>query len=238
MAKHYVFDVDGTLTPSRQKMDEEFFAWFDDFCSDNSVHFVTGSDYSKTVEQLSEYLCEKVETVYNCSGNDVWSKGKNIRTSDWKLDSFTREWLDKKLAESKFSLRTGNHIEERPGSVNFSIVGRNATLSERKLYVDFDTQTNERKNLTAEFNYIFGEESKGLTAQVGGDTGLDIYPIGNDKSQILSDFRDKDEIIFFGDKMDIGGNDYPLAAEIYNQARGGSHHVSGWQETWELLKSI
>ena len=41
-------------------------------------------------------------------------------------------------------MRSGKHIEERPGLVNFSVVGRNATFGERKLYIEYD------KNLVKE----------------------------------------------------------------------------------------
>jgi len=44
MKTHYIFDVDGTLTPSRQKMDEDFSRFFLHFCTMNSVYLVTGSD--------------------------------------------------------------------------------------------------------------------------------------------------------------------------------------------------
>ena len=40
----FIFDVDGTLTPSRQHIDLGFEKYFMDFCEDNEVYFVTGSD--------------------------------------------------------------------------------------------------------------------------------------------------------------------------------------------------
>ena len=33
----FVFDVDGTLTPSRQKIDAEFAAWFEHFATHHAV---------------------------------------------------------------------------------------------------------------------------------------------------------------------------------------------------------
>ena len=36
----FVFDVDGTLTPSRGKIDPEFKQFFDEFCVKNNVYFV------------------------------------------------------------------------------------------------------------------------------------------------------------------------------------------------------
>ena len=127
----FVFDVDGTLTPSRGKMDYEFKAFFNTFCLVNDVYLVTGSDKEKTVEQIGEtYNLAKV--VYNCSGNDVYSAGVNVRSKDWTAPKELMDLMHGWLQASSFPLRTGNHIEERPGCVNFSIVGRNATLGERK----------------------------------------------------------------------------------------------------------
>ena len=51
---YFIFDVDGTLTPSRGKMDYEFKLWFLNFIKQNPVALVTGSDLQKTVEQLGE----------------------------------------------------------------------------------------------------------------------------------------------------------------------------------------
>ncbi len=74
-----------------------------------------------------------------------------------------------------------------------------------------------------------------LAITLGGQTGIDIGPLGSDKSQILRDFDDDDELHFFGDKMDEGGNDYSLAEAV--KKRGGYvYHVSDYLETMELLK--
>ena len=43
----FVFDVDGTLTPSRGLIDMEFQKYFMDFCEDNFVYLITGSDRQK-----------------------------------------------------------------------------------------------------------------------------------------------------------------------------------------------
>ena len=48
-----------------------------------------------------------------------------------------------------------------------------------------------------------------LNVQIGGQTGLDISD--SDKSQIIKYFNYRDEIHFFGDMMEEGQNDYPLA---------------------------
>ena len=224
----FVFDVDGTLTPSRGLIDLEFKMFFNTFCLTNDVYLVTGSDKPKTVEQIGETfnLCKR---VYNCSGNEVWEKDTLVRRNDWTLPSEAHEWLTEQLTTSAFSLRTGLHFEHRPGMCNFSIVGRNATSEQRKQYVDWDNAYDERNLIADKFNQLFPD----ITATVGGETGIDIAPKGMDKSQILGDFNKDDNIYFFGDRMDEGGNDYPLA-QLVKYPR----HVRDWQHTWEWLSCL
>ena len=229
----FIFDVDGTLTPSRQKMDEEFSKFFFDFCTENKVYLVTGSDKDKTVEQVGNVIYGLARRAYNCSGADVYESSKNIRRSDWKLPNSAKTFLLDKLEESEFPLRTGLHIEERPGMINFSVVGRNATIGERKLYAKYDSKHNER-NIIAD---LFNKKFPNMKATVGGETGLDIAPHGSDKSQILSDFDKDDSILFFGDRCDPAGNDFPIAEALkQNFKRSKIYHVNDWKETFRILR--
>jgi len=232
--KKFIFDVDGTLTPSRGQIDLEFKMFFNTFCLTNDVYLVTGSDKPKTVEQISEATYNLAKRVYNCSGSEVWEGSKQIKVDDWKLPRDARIWLQDKLEESSFPLRTGLHIEERSGMVNFSVVGRNATMGERKLYVKHDIENNER-NLIAE---LFEERFPKIQAKVGGETGIDIFPLGSDKSQILVDFDPNDELHFFGDAMHPAGNDYPLKKIMLDNDLGICYNVRDYVHTWELLKTL
>ena len=224
----FIFDVDGTLTPSRGVMDINFRAFFNTFCLVNDVYLVTGSDKAKTIEQITEPTYNLCKRVYNCNGNDVWEGDVNVHTNDWKLLGRPHEWLAEQLTQSDFPVRTGLHFEHRPGMVNFSIVGRNATHEQRQHYVKWDRERDERKNITAWFNQIFTD----LEAKVGGETGIDISPKGLNKSQIIKDFDlNKDEIWFFGDAMYEGGNDRPLADVVQH-----TREVTGWKQTMEYLE--
>ena len=229
----FLFDVDGTLTPSRKKIDKEFSKFFSNFCKKNDVYLVTGSDRDKTVEQLGKTLYNKSKRVYNCSGNSVWEKENNIHTSDWECPFLLSSYLELELNASQFTLKTGKHIEERPGCINFSILGRNATFPERGQYVAWDQKTEERDKLAHNIRRLFPD----LSVTVGGETGLDIAPKGHDKSQILQDFETHDTITFFGDKTFVGGNDYSIAHAIITNDRGTVHQVSDYKETWNILKS-
>ena len=224
----YLFDVDGTLTPSRGVMDEDFQEWFINFCNNNYVALVTGSDKPKTVEQVGEVVYNACSRVYNCSGNDVYEKDKTIRFNDWKLPEEAEHFLERKLSNSKYLTKTGLHIEHRTGLVNFSIVGRNAGTLQRKEYYKWDNIVNERANIAEEFNMTFPT----LEANVGGETGIDIFEKGKNKSQVLEDY-DISEIKFYGDRTAPAGNDYPIAINLQPHQ---VYAVTDWQHCWELLK--
>ena len=229
----FLFDVDGTLTPSRQKIDREFSKFFSKFCKDNDVFLVTGSDKKKTVEQLGKTLYNKAKRVYNCSGNEVYEKNACKYKSEWVLPDNLRSYLELELNASKFELRTGTHIEERPGCVNFSILGRGATKEQRDEYIKYDMSCEERVRIAGDLRRLFPD----ISITVGGETGIDIAPKGHDKSQILQDFETHDTITFFGDKTFAGGNDYSIAHAIITNKRGTVHQVSNYNDTWEILKT-
>ncbi len=50
--KKFIFDVDGTLTPSRKQIHPGFSAEFLIFCCKFDTYLVTGSDKDKTIEQV------------------------------------------------------------------------------------------------------------------------------------------------------------------------------------------
>ena len=61
--KKYIFDVDGTLTPSRSKIDLQFYRWFKDFATNHEVYLVTGSDREKTIEQITPEIYNLAKRV-------------------------------------------------------------------------------------------------------------------------------------------------------------------------------
>ena len=76
-----------------------------------------------------------------------------------------------------------------------------------------------------------------IQAVVGGETGIDIFPYGKDKAQIVNDFNElEDTLHFFGDRMDPAGNDYPLKKIIIDNDLGMCYNVKDWKHTWKLLK--
>lgn len=223
---NYVFDVDGTLTPSREKIDSEFKTFFLNFCKNNPVYLVTGSDYVKTEEQLGRTICNTVEGVYNCSGNVLTKRGIEVYRNDFDMTDSEHAALKNELYHSGFAVRTGNHIEKRIGAVNFSIVGRNASKADRQAYMMWDNATDERNTICKRLNSMFTR----LECVVGGETGIDIFIKGKDKAQVAEHVR---PFVFFGDKCAVGGNDHTLFMKADN-----AYFVHDWEETYRILKGF
>tara|TARA_E500000178_G_scaffold354420_1_gene423304 strand:+ start:3353 stop:4060 length:708 start_codon:yes stop_codon:yes gene_type:complete len=235
MSEVFVFDVDGTLTDSRKTIDPEFKSFMMEFTETNDVFLVTGSDRQKTFEQLGFEFYEAVNGVWQCNGNEYWEGSRRAEKNDFTMDYEFKKFLIDKVANSRYPIKTGGHIEERVGMVNFSIVGRGATLEQRAEYYKWDKKYYERSLLCSEIN----NEYPHLIAQSGGMISIDIAPRGNTKSQVADILNKKyGHIHFFGDKMDFGGNDYPLATTIELGHMGTNYPVSSWQETWEVLKQL
>lgn len=230
MKQTFLFDVDGTLTPSRGKIDSEFYSFLKEWCKNKTVYFVTGSDYVKTYEQVGD-LCELVTGVYNCAGNALYQQGNLKFQNNFALTEEQKRFLTQKMEESQFPLRTGVHIEERVGLTNFSVVGRGATQTQRKQYHEFDLQTKERYNISSEFAKTFPE----LEATVAGETGIDIYPVGLDKSQILKQLTEP--FVFFGDRTEVGGNDHTIYRAITSDRNNVGWRVNDWKNTFTILRT-
>ena len=158
---------------------------------------------------------------------------KNVYRDDWELPEEVERFLQDELDFSQFPIRNGNHIERRPGGINFSILGRDSNpMLGRKEYIKWDKETLERVTIQERLKTHFPK----LSIQVGGQTGLDIS--NGDKSQILRDFDKNDVLYFFGDMTHEGGNDYPLAKIIKDNEWGIVYNVLDYKHTRQLTEEL
>lgn len=226
--KKFVFDVDGTLTDSRQKINENFSLFFEDFCSANKVYIVTGSDRHKTVEQLGQNILDRVQCSYNCAGNEVWVGDSLVEKEEWSPPTDLIIYLENLLDKSKFHTKTGKHIELRNGMINFTVVGRNCDLEQRREYVEWDHNTSERRHLVEKISNSFPD----VDVYIGGETGLDIFKKGGGKVRAISKIRRTplDILYYFGDQIFPEGNDYDAAMLCEHR-----YNVKNWGETFEIL---
>ena len=230
---NYIFDIDGTLTPSRLKMEKNFELFFRGWMQNKNIFLVTGSDKEKTVEQIGIDVWKEATRVYQSCGNQVWENGNLITEFPFFLEDEIEYHLNKYLNSSEWKSKFGAHIEQRMGLVNFSIIGRNCSQDDRLSYYKWDQVKKERLSICEDLMTKFPK----IEASVGGQISIDIYPKGKNKAQILDDING--EIYFFGDKMDIGGNDYPIARRLILENRPHTlFKVKNPNDTWDILKRI
>ena len=234
----YLFDVDGTLTEPREKIKEQIedviMSWI--ASKSKSVYLVTGSDISKTKEQLGEDLMGACLGVFTCSGNVFRKKGKVIYSNVFDPSAEFIADLQLYLDNSQWRSKKGNHIETRPGMLNFSTVGRNASLNMRKAYNRWDRLNLEREDIVAYIDGLYPD----LEVSIGGSISVDIYPKGKNKGQVVEKLRelhgDDVEMIFIGDKNIPGGNDWPLAQRLETIEGSQWYQVLGPEETRSLIE--
>ena len=235
MKKVYLFDIDGTLTPPRQKMDENFAEFFLPFAKENIVYLATGSDIEKAREQIDKRILMMCRGVFVCSGNEFWEQDTKIYSNEFYPRPKLVTFLEKCIEDSGYHTKTGNHLEYRNGMLNFSVVGRNATLEQRGSYAEWDKRKQER--WTIALSLLADKESFGdIDVSVGGEISIDIYPRGKDKSQAVEKVRQLHglPIVFMGDKMGPNGNDYPAAKAL--KSGDTACQVENWKMTKLLIK--
>jgi len=244
MDKIYIFDVDGTLTPSRLRMTEEFAKFFDKWSSKNKYYLVTGSDLDKTKEQVPIAYIDRAVAIFTCCGNEMWLGDKQVLTKEFKPSKKLIKYLEMELKFSPYKKQYGNHIEDRGSLLNFSVVGRDCSQEQREDYNKYDTEKGERKRISEAIKRQFSD----LDAVIGGQISIDIYPKGNDKSQVLErvfdfhEFPDEEEptneYIFIGDGIENGGNDYPLAHLMDNMKNCDWYDTKDWKQTKLILEKL
>ena len=246
MDKVYIFDVDGTLTPSRLPMTKKFQKFFGKWLKKNKFYLVTGSNIEKLQEQMCFYDIE-AEGIFTCCGNQFWRPDPSIVNisaeliyeNKFELSTKLKNTLEVILMSNQYPHRYGNHIEDRGSMVNFSIVGRNCTQEQREHFFKWDNERGERKKISTFLKHKF----KDLDAVLGGQISIDIYPKGKDKSQILDIIEQErlvkpDEYIFIGDRTEKGGNDYPLALLMDNTDNCDFYQTDGWEHTQKILEKL
>ena len=136
---NYIFDIDGTLTPSRGKINKDFqdkfYKWMvSTKKSGDNVYFITGSDKDKTIEQIGKRIWKTATQCYQSCGNAVYENGKLIHQIDFAFTNELRELLNNFLEGSPMYGKYTTNIEERIGLINFSTIGRDCPQDARDKY--------------------------------------------------------------------------------------------------------
>ena len=235
MEKIYAFDVDGTLTEPRQKIDPKFNQFFLNFARKNLVYLVTGSDRSKILEQLPEETINACYGMFACSAAELWAGSRLIYRKEHVFPDGLIRAAEHLIDTSPYDQRYGTHIEHRPGMLNITTVGRQATTEQRKHYHAWDQENRERD----EFIRVLQMQYPEYEFSAGGEISIDIVPFGWTKAVAKTEIEQRHfecGITFFGDRMSTGGNDKPLADALKSNRRHQAIAVDSFHDTWAHLQ--
>lgn len=233
----YMFDIDGTLTLPRQRMDQQFEKLFLRCMHGKTFFLVTGSDIAKVREQVSESVLAACKGMFTCMGNEFHRFDKLVYRNQLELPQELIGWLEQQVHFSDCPVKTNNFLEFRPGMLNFSVVGRQATLEQRQQYYEWDKLNGERKRISNYINHKYPE----LEACVGGQISIDIQARGKNKSQAYHWVKKNydEPVYFFGDKCYDGGNDSAIVEEIEKPDSNDFYlNVTGPEEVLVFLNEL
>ena len=242
MKKPIVFDLDGTLAESKSSLDAEMSALLHDLLGIVKVAVISGGNWPQFEKQLLSNLPHD-ERLVNLSLLPTCGTKFFQYAGDWKKiysEDFTADEkekivssLKKALAEAGFKVEKvwGKVIEDRGSQITYSALGQQAPLEEKNKW---DPDFAKRKKIKAILDAFIPE----FSVRLGGATSIDVTKPGIDKAYGIRKLRDLlgislNEMIFIGDALFVGGNDYPA-----EEAGVVSIPVRGPNETKRVTEAI
>lgn len=216
--KLIVFDLDGTLAESKASLDSEMATLLGALLSIVKAAVISGGGWPQFETQLLANLPHD-ESLNNLSllptcGTQFYRYAgtwKKLYSEDFTAREKTKiiESLNESLGAAGFKVDKtwGEAIEDRGSQITYSALGQLAPIEEKKKW---DPDFSRRKKIKALLDKMIPE----FSVRLGGTTSIDITKPGIDKAygiRKLADILDIaiQEMIFIGDALFPGGNDYP-----------------------------
>jgi len=233
----FLFDVDGTLTPSRGRAPDEILRMLADLKNRVMIAFVGGSDIEKQIEQIGADLLTIFDYGFPENGLQYYREGRLVESQS--ILQFLGEDRYKmvvnkllyELSQVECPVKRGLFIELRDSMINVSPIGRSCSQAERERFYEYDKKNGVRERYCEKVRDEV--ERNGLQISIGGQISIDIFPRGWDKTYCLNHVKER-TIIFFGDMVGEGGND----REIYENPRVRGVRVDGPADTVRKVEQM
>jgi phosphomannomutase len=242
MKKLIVFDLDGTLAVSKSAVDAEMAALLTALLGVAKVAVISGGNWPQFEKQVVSRLpqdehLDKLSLLPTCGTKFYQHAG------DWQKlysEDFTLTEKDQIIAAlhnvravAGFDVAKtwGEIIEDRGSQITFSALGQQAPIEEKEKW---DPDFAKRQQMKALLDPLL----PGFSIRLGGTTSIDITKPGIDKAYGIRKLRDTlriaiDDMIYIGDALFPGGNDYPA-----KEAGALSIQVRDPHETKRVIEAI
>ncbi|HUO23387.1 MAG TPA: HAD-IIB family hydrolase [Caulobacteraceae bacterium] len=237
-----IFDLDGTLAESKSPLAPDMAQWLGRLLDVSQVAVISGGAWPQFQSQLLANLPKTGRldrlSLLPTSG----TRFLRYQDGDWKqlyAEDFTAEQktkiidaLNKCLDAS--GLRPEQHwgevIEDRGSQITMSALGQQAPLDVKKTW---DPDFAKRKRLKAMLQPLLPEFAIGM----GGASSIDVTRPGVDKAYGVQKLAEIlgipiSEMVFVGDALFEGGNDYPA-----RRTGAACIQIDGPHETMKVIET-
>lgn len=238
------FDLDDTLTVSKSLIDPRMAKLLSLLAEKYDVCIISGGRFEQFDNQVLRHLSiapqfrSRLHLMPTCGTRyyrwhgDEWT---NVYAEDF--DEADKQRIITTLVEGAKKLGLwetttwGDVVEDRGSQITFSALGQSAPPEEKYRW----DPTGEKKRLLTEYAI---ERLPDLEVRSGGSTSVDVTKKGVDKAYGMAKLMEVlgigiEEILFVGDRLDIGGNDYPVKALGIECLE-----VERWQDTADLVEKL
>jgi HAD superfamily hydrolase (TIGR01484 family) len=237
-----IFDLDGTLAKSKCPMEPVMAELIMKLLALKKVAVISGGGYPQFQTQ---FLVTLPSVITNYSGLYLLPTS-GTRLYVWKgawieeyAEDLTPHEKERILMSLEWSLRVakfekpaktyGPLIEDRGSQITFSAIGQSAPIDVKSIW---DPDRKKREAIAA----VLQKKLPQFDVRLGGATSIDVTKRGVNKAYGIRKLEqylhvEADDIVFVGDALFYGGNDYPAKATGVDCIQ-----VSGPEETEKIIR--
>lgn len=236
------FDLDDTLAPSKSPLPDRMAAALRRLLDLVNVCVISGGQFGQFSSQLLDNLGASAEQLGRlhlmptCGTRYMrCTDGQWVEIYARDLTAHERRKVMEVLESQARRLGLwredtwGPVLEDRGSQITFSALGQEAPLKEKRAW---DPDGGKKEALRAAGAALLPE----LEVRSGGSTSVDVTRKGIDKAYGIGELSSQtgiavSDMLFVGDRLDEGGNDYPvlrLGIDV--------HPVGGWQDTARFVE--
>lgn len=238
------FDLDDTLAPSKSPVDPRVAQQLVDLARRVEVAIISGGQIAQFRSQVVDNLPDAADALahihllptcgtayYRHDGSEFALQYSRDLTDDEKQRALAAVEEEAKRLGLWETETWGPILEDRGSQITFSALGQAAPVADKKAW----DPTSEKKSALRD---AVAARVPDLEVRSGGSTSVDITRKGIDKAYGMNQLAEQtgislDDMVFYGDRLDEDGNDYPVLAMGVSCIA-----VDGWEDTADKLDAV
>lgn len=244
--KLIAFDLDDTLAITKSPISDKMSELLSGLLEKYEVCIISGGNLTQFTSQVIDRLTAPASSLaklhlmptcgtryyrYDDSNNEWQLQYANDLSDEQKSRVITALEAGAKELGLWEEKPYGDIIEDRGSQITFSALGQKAPAEEKYKW----DPTGEKKHKLRDYVAPLVSD---LEVRVGGTTSVDVTLIGVDKAYGMNKLIEHtgvsmNEILFIGDRLEEGGNDYPVKAMGID-----SIAVERWEDTALVVETL